>query len=294
MSKLGPRLSLASLIRVFWRTISITWGLTILETAMLVALPLLIGQAIDGLLASNWTSFLMLTGTMAALLIVAVCRRIYDTRVYGTMAVEFNTELAGRSKSASLSQLNARLGMGTELVTFLETEAPAVMTAVIQLSAAIFILLSFHVYLAATATVATLSLLLIYAASSGRFFALNRAINQQTERQVAVLTGGSIQALSRHLLAVRRHAVRLSDTEAVVYGLIFLVLLSMLGMNLWFAATQISATPGQIFSIVTYSYELMETAVVLPATLQSLTRLSEITERINSVVDGEDTSNNHS
>ncbi len=286
MPKLGARLSVASLVRAFWRPISITWALTILETAMLVALPLLIGQAIDGLLAGSWTSFLGLVATMAVLLIVAVCRRIYDTRVYGSMGVEFSTELAGRSKSASLSQLNARLGMGTELVTFLETEVPAVMTALIHLVATVSILLSFHIYLAASASVAILLLLLIYAASSGRFFAINRAINQQTEQQVTVLTGGSILALSRHLLAVRRHAVRLSDTEAVVYGLIFAVLLSMLGINLWFAATQIDATPGQIFSIVTYSYELMGTAVVLPATLQSLTRLSEITERINGVVDG--------
>jgi len=59
--------------------------------------------------------------------------------------------------------------------------------------------------------------------------------------------------------------------------------MSMLGFNLWFAATQIGATPGQIFSIVTYSLNLMESAVVLPATLQSYTRLSEITERINGV-----------
>jgi len=75
--------------------------------------------------------------------------------------------------------------------------------------------------------------------------------------------------------------VRLSDTEAIVYGLIFVVLLSMLGTNLWFAATQLSATPGEIFSIVTYSYEFIEAAVMLPITLQTLTRISEITQRLN-------------
>ncbi len=287
MLKLSPRLSVVSLLQVFWRPISVTWFLTLLETALLVALPLLIGRAIDGFLADDWSSFLSLVSTMTALLIVAVGRRVYDTRVYGTMGVEFGSELVRRSKTASVSTVNARLDMGSEFVRFLELEAPTVMAAVIHLVAAIAVLVSFHTYLATSVILATLILLLVYTASSGRFFKLNRAINQQTEQQVAVLTEGSKQGVSKHLLALRQHAVQLSDTEAVVYGLIFMILMTMLGFNLWFAATQIEATPGQIFSIVTYSYDLMESAVVLPATLQSLTRLSEITERINGLVDSE-------
>lgn len=45
-----PSLSLTSLARAFWRPISLTWILTLLETALLVALPLLNGRAIEGLL----------------------------------------------------------------------------------------------------------------------------------------------------------------------------------------------------------------------------------------------------
>ena len=93
-----PRLSLSSLARVFWRPISLTWILTLLETALLVALPLLIGRAIDGLLSSDSTPFLFLLGIMAALLFVAVGRRIYDTRVYGTIGFELGTELECRER----------------------------------------------------------------------------------------------------------------------------------------------------------------------------------------------------
>ena len=55
----------------------------------------------------------------------------------------------------------------------------------------------------------------------------------------------------------------------------------MIAFNLWFAAARTGATTGEIFAIVTYSYEFIETSVILPMTLQSLTRLSEITDRIN-------------
>ncbi len=73
----------------------------------------------------------------------------------------------------------------------------------------------------------------------------------------------------------------MSDTESIVYGIIYFILLAMLSFNLWFAATQNQSTPGEIFAIVTYSYELVEVAVALPIVLQTLTRLEEITERIN-------------
>lgn len=55
----------------------------------------------------------------------------------------------------------------------------------------------------------------------------------------------------------------------------------MLAFNLWFAATHLSASPGQIFSVVSYSLEFLQAAVMLPFALQALTQLNEITERIN-------------
>ena len=275
------KLSIGSLLKVFWWQIGVTWALTVFETFILVALPLLIGRSIDGLLNADWTPFYWLAGAMAVLLVTGVGRRVYDTRAYGRMRVDLGAAVVDKAKGAPVSTVNARLDMSRELITFLEEEAPIVLMALLQVMVSLVILFSFHGLLAATAGGATVLALAVYGFASGRFFKLNGDLNAQTENQVSVLEGGVREAIGAHLSALRRHEVRLSDTEAIVYGLIFLVLLAMLGTNLWFAATQISATPGEIFSIVTYSYEFIESAVMLPATLQSLTRISEITQRIN-------------
>jgi len=50
---------------------------------------------------------------------------------------------------------------------------------------------------------------------------------------------------------------------------------------LWFGAALLDATAGFIFSIVHYSWPYVESLVMLPLTLQSLSRLREITYRIN-------------
>ena len=82
-------------------------------------------------------------------------------------------------------------------------------------------------------------------------------------------------------MQLRRHEVRLSDTEAVLYGVIFIVLLGLIVFNLWFATTRLGITVGTIFSIISYSWEFVESALALPVTLQSWSRLSEIMRRLN-------------
>ncbi|MDO5630649.1 MAG: ABC transporter six-transmembrane domain-containing protein [Paracoccus sp. (in: a-proteobacteria)] len=106
-------------------------------------------------------------------------------------------------------------------------------------------------------------------------------MNEAAEGQISALDSHSPRRIAAHFLRLRRQEVRLSDTESIVYGLIFLVLLSMLAFNIWFAATRLGGSPGTIFSVIAYSQEFLQSAVQLPVALQALTRLREITERIS-------------
>ena len=278
---IGDRLSMGTLLRVFRFKIVVTWTLTTLETAMLAFFPLLIGRSIDGLLGDDYTAFTQFIAAMAVLTVVATGRRVYDTRAYGSMRVALGRAQAQRAGGEAISVTNAHLLMGRELVDFLEKEAPLSITGVIQVLVSLMVLFSFHSLLALAAGAAACAMLGIYGLSARRFFTLNSDLNEQSEAQVSALESRDLSRIMAHLVGLRRHEVRLSDTESVVYALIFTALLTMLGFNLWFAATQTGATPGEIFSIVTYSYEFIQMSVILPMALQNLTRLAEITERIN-------------
>ncbi|MEL7100586.1 MAG: ABC transporter six-transmembrane domain-containing protein [Pseudomonadota bacterium] len=275
------RISLKTLVRRYpWR-IAVTWSLVLVETALFALLPLYIGWSIDGLLTGALTAFWQLCALLGMLLVVATGRRVFDTRAYGTMRAAFGQAQAARAGEVPVSTVNARVLMGRELVDFLETTVPETMTAFVQVIASVVVLATFSGTLAASSIGAAVLMLAIYAAFARLFFRLNGALNAQTEGQVDVLTQAAPKAVAAHFLGLRRHEVRLSDAESLVYGLIFLVLLVMLAFNLWFGATQVGASPGQIFSIVTYSLEFLQAAVMLPIALQSWTRLHEITLRIN-------------
>jgi len=270
-----------TLIRVFYLRIGATWVLTLCETALIALVPLFIGFAIDGLLTGQTIALFQLSGVMATLIVVSVIRRIYDTRVFGTVRVEVGRTQVTRASAQPVSILNARLGMGRELVDFLEVEVPLVMTALVQIIISVIVLYAFDAMLALAAGCAVGIMFAIYGVFHKRFFRLNGVFNGQTERQVSVLETRSAPRLLTHLLRLRRMEVRISDAESVLYGAVFTVLLGLVVFNLWYATTHVAVTPGTIFAIVSYSWEFVEAAVTFPMALQSWSRLSEIIQRLN-------------
>jgi ABC-type bacteriocin/lantibiotic exporter with double-glycine peptidase domain len=274
-------LTIATLFRVFRARIALTWITILAETGLLALIPLFIGFAIDDLLTDTMTSFWQLAGIMGILIGLSVIRRIYDTRVYGAIRVELGKAQVQRAEGIEISTLNARIAMGRELVDFLENIAPEALAAGVQLFVSIAILYAFSPILALAAIAATLGMIAIYAVFHNRFYRLNAALNQHTEKQVKLLEHRTLRPMVSHFLRLRRHDVRLSDAEALLYGLVFVVLLAMILFNLRAATELPDVTTGTIFSIVSYSWAFVESALALPVTLQSWTRLSEITMRIN-------------
>ena len=274
-------LTIPTLCRVFPVRIALTWGLVLTETGLLALIPLFIGLAIDDLLAGSSAAFWHLAGIMTLLIVLAVIRRVYDTRIYGTIRVELGKAQVQRAATVPVSTLNAQLAMGRELVDFLEDTFPAAMASGVQLAVSVVVLWSFAPLLALTASAAALGMICVYGVFHRSFYRLNGALNEQTERQVKLLERRALFPALAHLLRLRRLEVRLSDREALLYGAIFVLLLAMILFNLRIATGLPIVTAGTIFAVVSYSWEFVDSAVALPVTLQSWTRLSEIMTRIN-------------
>jgi hypothetical protein len=276
----GP-LTVLALLRAFRWRIPLTWLLILCETALTALVPLFIGFAIDGLLASDTEALFQLIAVLTLLILVSVIRRAYDTRVFGTVRVEMGKAQAARAANLPISTLNARLGMGRELADFLEADLPLAMTSFVQLIISLIVLYIFDPMLALAGASSVAIMLVIYSLSHARFYRLNGQLNQQTEQQVGILETRKPQRLMTHLTRLRGIEVRISDTESIIYGGIFVVLLGFVVFNLWYATANLSITSGTIFSIVTYSWELVDAALAFPMALQGWSRLSEIMQRIN-------------
>lgn len=277
-----PQISLINIISANKLAVATNLVINTIEIALLALVPLFIGFAIDSLLANEFSDFYLLIVILISLIAMSVLRRVFDTRAYGHIRVKVLTELAEKNKSLAVSTLNARLSMGRELVDFLEESIPELLNATVQFSVSIIVLYFFDPILALAAFIASLLMMAIYSLFHRGFYALNGTLNKQTERQVSVLETKSPSQLLTHLTRLKRLEIKISDREAILYGSVFFVLLSVVAFNLWFATLTGEISAGKIFSIVSYSWEFVGAAIVLPITLQSWSRLSEITARINS------------
>jgi len=280
------KIDLPFILRTFRHQIALTWSIVLVENILIAFVPLLIGMTIDGLLGGRMTELYWMVAVLAGLGIVAVGRRIYDTRAYGTIRLHLGSELQRRSSALEVSKRNARIDMSRELVDFLERDAPELITAVIQIGVSFAILTYFDIRLGISAAIVVVGMVLVYACFHQRFYRFNARLNEQREQQVDLLAAGQRLGVFRHLRALRRHEISISDTEAVVYGGIFLLQIAFIAFNLYQGSGLPGVTAGQIFSIASYSWEYVEAALLLPIALQSWSRLSEITLRINSEHNG--------
>ncbi len=276
-------IDLPNILRTFRARIAVTWGAVLLENLLIALIPLFIGLSIDGLLAGRMHELGVMVAILVALGGVAVARRIYDTRAYGTIRLHLGSELQRRSAGLQVSKRTVRIDMSRELVDFLEREVPELIAAFVQISVSLAVLAYFDVLLGVSAVLVIVGMLVIYACFHRRFYTFNARLNEQQEKQVDILHAGSRRHVFRHLRALRQHEVSISDTEAIVYGGIFLLQIAFIAYNLFVGAGIESITAGQIFSIASYSWQYVESALLLPMALQSWSRLSEITARINAV-----------
>ncbi|MEM6512937.1 MAG: ABC transporter six-transmembrane domain-containing protein [Pseudomonadota bacterium] len=279
--RLQGTLDVGLLLRAFRWKIAITWLLVLLENLLWALIPLFIGRAIDALLARQPGALWELGAVMTALIVVAVGARVYDTRAYGTMRVHFGAELVNRIREEPVSRVNARLDMSREMVDFLEEHVPELLTSIVQVVVSIGILWSYDSRLGMSGICVVVGLAVVYGLFHQRFYRLNAKLNAQTEKQVSILEQRRHEPLLVHLKKLRRREIRLSDTEAVLYGSIFAGMFAFILANLWFATSIEAITAGMIFVILSYTWELVESGAALPAVLQQWTRLSEIRERIN-------------
>lgn len=276
------RLDLSLLFKHFRVRILLTWLLVAIENLLWALVPLFIGRAIDALLEKQEGALVEISLVMFSLIFVSVGRRIYDTRSYGTMRVHFGSELVSRTTGQATSKVNARLDMSREMVDFLEEHVPELLTSVVQVIVAIVILWSFDPKLGISALAAIVGLALVYALFHKRFFVLNANLNSQMERQVSVLEQRQATSLFAHLKLLRKHEIRLSDTEAVLFGAIYAGMFAFMLTSLWFASSISAITAGMMFAILSYTWELIDSGVMLPVVLQQWSRLSELRERFNS------------
>jgi ABC-type multidrug transport system fused ATPase/permease subunit len=131
MNSLSLTQRLQTLFFTYRSSILITYGLTFLENLFELLYPFVIGITIDGLLAGDYTSLIVLAGTWLTHTITGVYRNIYDTRTFTQIYSNVVTAmvLEQEKQGTPTSQIVARSALSREFVDFFEQNVPQLITA---------------------------------------------------------------------------------------------------------------------------------------------------------------------
>ncbi len=257
-----------------------TMSLLTIERGLGVAIPFVLGIAINDLIDGNLRGIWLMIALQLTRLSIGVVRRLYDTRVYAGIYTNVANQTAQRTATA-VSRRAARLGLARELVDFFEWELPELVAAFIGMAGAFGMLIYMLPSVGAISIVVGILIGFVFAVSSRRMFSLNKALNNELERQVTMLESGKEFIRRRHLSRLAKWRIHLSDLEATNFA-VAEFLLGTLIVGAVVITVRAGLSVGEVFAILTYLIDLAENLLVLPWTYQQSIRAREIGGRIAS------------
>ena len=274
-----------------WR-IALTYALTFVEDLLELAYPWATGLAIDGLIAHQFHQALPIVFAWSARASIGCFRQMYDTRVYTKVYNDIVEDTIVRQRKAGIeaTSVAARSAMSREFVTFFETDVPVVITSLIHIFGSAIILFWYDLYIGALAALLFIPVYFvnrIYVRVSTR---LNRALNDQLEKEVVFIERHDREEVRAHFTAVRGWRVKLSDAAAYNWTIIEIISILVFIAILLRATVLPESETGDIFAILVYVWRLMEGLDHVPTIVQQLTRLRDISIRISQGATVEDVS----
>lgn len=266
-------------VRPFRPQLAFTISLVVLEAAGWVLFPLAIGRAVDSVIDGSRRGLWELAALGIATVGVDIVRRVYDSRAYAKVYVRLSEELVMRQEAASVSAKTARLGMLREIVEFFENSLPTLITSVLGLAGTVLILSALNVPIFLGCLGVTAATAVVYGLT-GRFTTrYNQAFNNEYERRVEIVESGVARRVGRHVRRMMRWNVKLSDLEALNFGIVWTLMVVLLVFSVS-AAVQDTGEYGEVFAVVMYVFQFMESVILLPMYYQEWLRLREIAGRL--------------
>lgn len=260
-----------------------TYALFLLENLLRLAQPLALGWAINDLLRGELTGLWILIGQHLAHLAVGLGRQVYDTRAFTAIYTSVVTRILQRQRRAGvdLSRLSARAVLSREFVDFFEHSMPMMIRSACSIAGSLILLTWYD------GTVAAICLaLLVPAAILNRAYAkwtrkLSGGLHAELEREVDAIRSEDSERIHEHFQNVGWWRVRLSNAEAVNFGMMESFVLAAIVVVLLRTCELPDVQAGDIFAVFRYLMLMLMGLDQIPRLVQQCSRVRDVADRIS-------------
>jgi ABC-type multidrug transport system fused ATPase/permease subunit len=259
-----------------------TYTLFAVENLLRLAQPFALGWAINDLLTGELWGVAVLIVQHVLHLVVGLARQVYDTRTFSAIYSELATRMivGQRAAGVDISRVTARAALSREFVEFFEQSIPMIMRVGFSVAGSV-IMLAWYDWM----IVACCLGLLIPAAILSHFYSertrrLSRGLHDELEREVDVIRSRDEIEVRNHFDEVARWRVRLSNAEAMNFGLMECFILGAIVAVLFRSCQLPAVQAGDIFAVFRYLMLLLMGLDNLPRLIQQVSRLRDVSSRM--------------
>ena len=259
-----------------------TYALFNVENLLRLAQPFVLGLAINGLLRGSYGGLLLFIAQHLAHLAISTFRQMYDTRSFTALYTDLATRLVveQRAGRVEVSRVAARSALSRSYVEFFEDYVPLVIRSGYSVVGAMVMLGWYDWTLIPLCAGLTVPACLLNIAYGRKTLAYSARLHDEFEREVDVIGRGDGAEVRRHYESVARWRVRLSDAEAVNFGLMELFVLGVLAGALLHFCAGSSPAAGDIFAVFRYVLMFIMGLDSVPKLVQQVSRLRDIGLRL--------------
>lgn len=265
------------------RKLLVTYILFSLEMAGSLLRPFFLGMAINDLMKGSYDGLILLSIVHFVWLLMGTARQMYDTRTYSAIYTTLVTRfLSRRYGKTDVSRLSAHSTLSKELVDFLETDLPYVMEAIYNIIGSLILLCFYDSRIVLPCMAILLPVMAISYFYGKKMRRLTRLKNDELEKQVSIISGGNNASIQQHYNKLRKWQIKISDKEAINFGLIELLVLIVIGFSLLISTNVFGAglLAGNLVGIYNYVLRFVSGLDSIPYTVQRITALNDIARRI--------------
>lgn len=259
-----------------------TYTAVVLENTFELLYPFAIGRAVDDLLDDSYRGVALFVAISLAHTSVAIARQWYDARSFNRLYADMSSALVEeqRSQGVATTSVAARIALIAEYVDFLQVAVAAAITAAFAVVGSLIMLFVYDLHLGLVAAALAIPVVLLNRRLLRRSRRIFVPLNDESEREVSTIESAAPKEVRRHFNIIARHWVRLSDAEAVSWGVVDLI---GLGLSV-FALIHITRSAddvGTIFAVIAYVWAYLGGFDQVPGVLQRMSNLGDIRRRLD-------------
>jgi ABC-type multidrug transport system fused ATPase/permease subunit len=262
----------------------LTYLLFSIEMLALLLQPYYLGKAIDGLIYGHNTGLFELVGIYLTWIVVGTIRHRVDTRTYTSIYTSFVGRLLSRKyNDKDVSKLSAHSNLAREFVDFLEFDLVYVIEAAYNIVGSLILLCFYDIKVVFICLTVLIPVSVISFFYGKKMKQLTRKRNDELENQVDIIGGGNPLAINRHYTKLKFWQIKISDQEALNFGLMGLLVMIIVAVSLyvtsWVTHTEEIAA-SNLIGVFMYVKRYGDGLDTIPYTVQRLTNLTDIAKRM--------------